>query len=60
MDIQALKSFLLGNISKDEIINGEYIYKNGDCMILSQSSVSVDFQSIEVQSETPSFSFLIA
>jgi SNF2 family DNA or RNA helicase len=43
MDIQAIKLFVLGNIGEDELAYGEYIFNNGDCTILSQSAISVDF-----------------
>ena len=52
MDIQAIKSFILENISEEEITNGEYIFKNNDCTILSQSAVSVDFMIRTNGSET--------
>lgn len=43
MDIRAIKSFVSENISEDEIAYGKYIFNNGDCTILSQSAISVDF-----------------
>jgi hypothetical protein len=43
MDIQAIKLSVLENIGEDELAYGEYLFNNGDCTILSQSAISVDF-----------------
>jgi SNF2 family DNA or RNA helicase len=43
MNIKSIKAFVSDNLSEEEILYGEEIFKNNDCTILSQSAVSVDF-----------------
>ena len=43
MDIKAVKKEALSKMRPDEAANGEMLFNNSDCQMLSQSDLSVDF-----------------
>ena len=43
VDFVYIKKEVLSQLSPEQAVGGESIFNNGDCLILSQSSVSIDF-----------------